>query len=201
MGKDLLKQSPLFASVIDECDLVLASLPEKPSWNIREEISKSPKVSQLYISTFSQPICTALQLGLSELWKSWGVKPLASFGHSSGEIAAAYAVGMLSLRDAMVIAFYRGLYMGRESGSGCDNRKGAMCAVGLGEPDCKDILKLFDGRVALAAVNSPSSCTLSGDDDAVREIVEICKEAGTFCRELRVDMGKKSTLFIDSHKI
>lgn len=190
MGNDLLKTSPLFASVIDECDLVLASLPERPSWKIREEISKSSKTSRLYISTFSQPICTALQLGLIELWQSWGVKPLASFGHSSGEIAAAYAAGILSLCDAIIIAFYRGLYMGGGSSLGCGSRKGAMCAVGLSESDCKKILELFNGRIALAAVNSPSSCTLSGDDDAVHEVVELCKEAGTFCRELRVDMGK-----------
>lgn len=190
MGSHLLRTSPLFAAIIDECDLVLASLPDKPSWTIREEICKSQKVSRLNISTFSQPICTALQLGLVELWKAWGVEACAVFGHSSGEIAAAYTAGIVSLRHAIIIAFYRGLHMGAKSDVGCGKPKGAMCAVGLGEADCGEILESYDGRIALAAVNSPSSCTLSGDEDAVHEIVELCKQKGTFCRLLRVDMGK-----------
>ncbi|KAN0087370.1 hypothetical protein V8E54_001058 [Elaphomyces granulatus] len=35
-------------------------------------------------------------------------------GHSSGEIGAAYATGLLSLREAIIIAYYRGLYLGEK---------------------------------------------------------------------------------------
>jgi acyl transferase domain-containing protein len=124
------------------------------------------------------------------LWKSWGITPHAVVGHSSGEIGAAYATGLLSLREAIIIAYYRGLYLGenatREQTPGL---KGAMCAVGLGEAGCMQLCKKYEGRIALAAVNSPSSCTLSGDADAIKEVVDACAAQGTFCRALRVDMG------------
>ena len=190
MGKQLLKAYPLFRSVIAKCDHVLQTLPDGPSWNIAEELVKPKESSQLSKASFSQPMCTALQIGLVELWKSWGITPKGVVGHSSGEIGAAYAAGFLSLRDAIIIAFYRGLYLGENAPVKREGPAGAMCAVGLGETDCTDILKRYKGKVALAAVNSPSSCTLSGDVDAVKNIVSECAETGTFCRALRVDMGK-----------
>lgn len=196
MGKQLMDSSATFAAVIDRCDGFLASLRDGPAWKIREEICKPPKLSNVHDSSFSQPLCTALQLGLVEVWKEWGVTPRAVFGHSSGEVAAAFAAGIISLRDAIVIAYYRGLYMGRSNSTDISKRKGAMCAVGLGETECGNLLKRYSGRAVVAAINSPSSCTLSGDEDAILEILETSTERGFFCRALRVDMGKTLSLQI-----
>lgn len=190
MGKQLLQSSLLFQSVIAECDRALQMLHDGPSWNIAEELVKPKGESQLTKASFSQPMCTALQIGLVEIWKSWGITPAAVVGHSSGEVAAAYASGFLSLRDAIVVAYYRGLYLGENAPIKQEGPKGAMCAVGLGEAECAPLLKKYKGRVALAAVNSPSSSTLSGDADAIQNVVAECAENGTFCRALRVDMGK-----------
>ena len=99
--------------------------------------------------------------------------------------------GVISLRDAIIVAYYRGLYMGRcSSSTESSEPKGAMCAVGICETECKSLLKPFFGRAVVAAINSPTSCTLSGDEDAILDILEISKERGFFCRMLRVDMGK-----------
>ncbi|PYI12323.1 putative polyketide synthase [Aspergillus sclerotiicarbonarius CBS 121057] len=192
MGKQLLETSPLFRSVINECDEVLQSLPDAPSWKIAEELVKSKEKSRLSRASFSQPMCTALQVGLVEILKSWGISPSGVVGHSSGEIGAAYAAGFLSLRDAITIAFYRGLYLGENAPVKRDGPAGAMCAIGLGETDCANMLERYQGRVVLAAVNSPSSCTLSGDVDGIQSIVAECNENGTFCRALRVDMAYHS---------
>lgn len=190
MGKQLIEQSPLFYATLLECDHVLSTLPDGPSWSIIDELSKPKETSQIYKSSFSQPLCTALQLGLVKLWQSWGVTPTAVMGHSSGEIGAAFAAGYISLRDAIIIAYYRGLFLGSDAPVASLGPKGAMCAVGLSDFDSQKLLESYRGRVALAAINSPSSCTLSGDDDAIKEIVDACAEDGTFCRALRVDMGK-----------
>lgn len=191
MGKTLLEQSALFKAVLHECERVLASLPDKPAWSIVEELSKPSEQSNIYQSTYSQPLCTALQLALVVLWRSWGLVPDAVLGHSSGEIAAAYAAGILSVRDAIVIAYYRGLCLGNlvATASSASGSKGSMCAVGLDLESARALLENYVDRVRLAAVNSPTSCTLSGDREAVDQIIDICKEAGTFCRGLRVDMG------------
>jgi acyl transferase domain-containing protein len=191
MGKILLEQSPLFKAVLLECERVLSGLPDKPTWSIIDELLKSGDDSNIYQSCFSQPLCTALQLGLVALWRSWGLAPSAVVGHSSGEIAAAYAAGYISLRDSMVIAYYRGLCLASvAAASPAKKPNGAMCAVGLGEEHAAVLLERFDGRVQLAAINSPGSCTLSGDRGAIEDIVGLYGGTGIFCRQLRVDTGE-----------
>ncbi|KAI9818135.1 MAG: Type I Iterative PKS [Pycnora praestabilis] len=190
MGKSLIDQSPLFKAILIECDCVLETLSDKPAWSIVEEMSKPANVSNVYQSAFSQPLCTALQLALVILWGSWGLTPSVVIGHSSGEIAAAYAAGIISLRDAITIAYYRGLSLGDlASPSSGHKNKGSMCAIGVSEEGSREYLS---DRVQLAAVNSPTSCTLSGDQDTIKEIVDTCAQSGIFCRELRVDMAYHS---------
>lgn len=195
MGKQLLQSSPLFRSVVQRCAEVLRSLPDGPSWDPAEELSKDKTTSSVYQSSFSQPLCTILQIGLVELWRSWGVEPVAVVGHSSGEVAAGYCAGHLSLRDAVVVAYYRGLHLsgaGPAESDDASTKRGSMCAIGAGEAESVKLLKPFAGRLSLACVNSPGSCTLSGDEDAIVEIVAKAKEQGLFCRQLRVESAYHS---------
>lgn len=190
MGKALLDGSPLVRKMVLECDHALAALPDKPSWTILEELRKAKHETNVHKAEYAQPLCTALQLGLVALLESWGLKPDAVVGHSSGEIAAAYAAGFVSAREAIINAYYRGLVLSQSAGeSRTTYKQGAMCAVGLGEYQAGQLLEEYAGRVQLAAINSPTSCTLSGDQDAIQGLVETCNRQGHFCRELRVDVG------------
>lgn len=74
---------------------------------------------------FSQPLCTAVQVALINFLKKSGITPNA-VGHSSGEIACAYAAGALTVREAILCAYYQGLTTKKQV------RKGAMAAVDLG---------------------------------------------------------------------
>jgi acyl transferase domain-containing protein len=189
-GRELLLHSTLFASVIRECDRVLASLPQCPEWAIETEMMRSDKESRLLETRFSQPFSTALQIGLVEILKAWNIQPTAVCGHSSGEIAAAYAAGILSLKAAITIAYYRGLHMHR----GLDaTRPGAMLSVDLDEGDAEQEIRLFKGRLDIAAVNSPLSVTVSGDADAVSELEKTLTERGVFVRKLRVQQAFHSS--------
>ena len=190
MGKVLLDLSLTFRRALRECEEILASLPDKPPWSLTHELSKASETSNIYQCAFSQPLCTALQIGLVTLWQSWGLEPHIVLGHSSGEIAAAYTAGLISLRDAMVIAYYRGLYLSKSTLVSNYHGKGGMCAIGSNEEDAKSVLSRYGEQVQLAAVNSPTSCTLSGDVEAIQSIVSSCKDTGMFCRQLRVDMGE-----------
>jgi acyl transferase domain-containing protein len=190
MGKELIEQSPLFENVLRKCDEVLARLPEPPSWSIMKEISNCHDISNVYKSLYSQPLCTSLQLGLVILLRSWGISPVAVVGHSSGEIAAAYTAGLVSLEDAIIIAYYRGRFLDCITSNDSQKPKGSMCAVGMSRSDALRALEPYGGRVQLAAANSLSSCTLSGDTDAIKEIERQCVKNSIFCRRLRVDMGQ-----------
>ncbi|KAL8782267.1 MAG: hypothetical protein Q9213_005541 [Squamulea squamosa] len=188
MGCELLEQSKLFRFMILECDSILQDLPRGPSWSIVNELSKAKEHSNVDIAQYSQPLCTALQIGLISLLRSWGVKPTVVVGHSSGEIAAAYAAGMISLRSAIVTAYYRGLVLDDHLTERSNKTsEGSMCAVGMSEGECEALLKDCHDRVQIAAVNSPQSCTLSGDREAIQMIIELCKKRRRFCRQLKVN--------------
>ena len=185
MGRQLIEESPLFYQTLVRCDKILQGLPDKPGWSCITEMLKSSDESQLMRSGFSQPLCAALQLALVDVLASWAIRPSAVVGHSSGEIAAAYAAGILSFDSALICAYYRGLYMAR----GADNATGAMMAVGMSEAEGLSILKDYKGRISLAAINSPSSLTLSGDQDAIVQLKADLDERKVFARRLQVEQA------------
>lgn len=108
-----------------------------------------------------------------------GVRPSSVVGHSSGEIAAAYAAGAITATSAVIIAYCRGKAMEYQDG------KGAMIAVGLGRQAISPYLR--EGAV-LACENSPENITLSGDIEVIRNITTKVKRdfPDTLCRPLRV---------------
>ncbi|KAI3012330.1 hypothetical protein CBS147346_707 [Aspergillus niger] len=187
MGRQLMQESPIFLQTLQRTDQVLKALPDGPKWSVVEELSRTKEDSQLSQTHLSQPICTALQLAILELLKSWGVKPTAVVGHSSGEMGAAYAAGILSFESAMYAAYYRGLHMSSGAAqAGPDAVPGAMMAVGLGETEALAELEAYKGRAVIAAVNSPSSVTLSGDEDAIIEVQKNLEARKIFARRLQV---------------
>lgn len=185
MGRSLIEDCPLFHQTLMKCDKVLQDLPDKPNWSCITELMKSSSDSQLHRSLYSQPLCTALQLALVDVLASWGIRPSAVIGHSSGEIAAAYAAGALTFSGAIICAYYRGLYMSK----GVGLAQGAMLAVGMTEAEGKAIVENYRGRIALAAINSPSSLTLSGDEDAILELKTDLDSRKVFARKLQVEQA------------
>lgn len=114
-----------------------------------------------------------------------GVRPSSVVGHSSGEIAAAYAAGAITASSAMAIAYYRGKTTQQWEG------KGAMVAVGVGR---REVSPYLEENVVLACENSPQSVTLSGDADAIRRVSKKIKEdlPDVLCRPLRVNIAYHS---------
>lgn len=184
VGRQLIQECPLFRQTLQRCDLALGSLPNAPEWSVIDELLRSKETSLLGQTLYSQTICTAVQLALVDLMKSWGISPSAVVGHSSGEMGAAYAAGILSFENAMIAAYYRGLYM--SSGNNTDQVPGAMMAVGLTESDALEALKPYTGRLTIAAVNSPSTITISGDEDAIIELKSELDREKVFARQLQV---------------
>lgn len=98
------------------------------------------------------------------LRSSFELRPDAVLGHSTGEIAAAYASGALSLSAAITVAYYSGHAAQHLAG------EGAMAAVGLGRGDVETYLAGEDG-VVVACENSPQNVTLSGDKAALEGVL------------------------------
>ncbi|KAK1445344.1 beta-ketoacyl synthase domain-containing protein [Colletotrichum cuscutae] len=183
MGRQLIEESPLFRQSLKRCDSILQALPDRPEWSILEELCKTKETTLLGETLYSQTICTALQLALLEVLKAWGVTPSAVVGHSSGEMAAAAAAGILTFENALIAAYYRGRYMSAPNENG---KPGGMMAVGLTEAKALEELKPYKGRLCIAAVNSPSTMTISGDEDAILELKDSLTEKKVFVRQLIV---------------
>ncbi|KAI8952322.1 hypothetical protein F4801DRAFT_599995 [Xylaria longipes] len=189
MGADLLN-SPGAANIIARLDQSLRSLPhnDRPSWSLRDQILASVNSSLVSTASISQPLCTAIQIVLVEILREAGIEFSAVVGHSSGEIGAAYAAGYLNAEDAIRIAYYRGLHLKSVT------TKGSMLAVGTSFDDAKELCELpaFEGRLCVAASNSPASVTLSGDAEAIDEIKVVFEEEKKFTRLLKVDRAYHS---------
>ncbi|KAF5591103.1 polyketide synthase [Fusarium pseudoanthophilum] len=192
MGKTMIETSSQFRESIQKCQDALLDIPDAPTWNLMDELMAPEEASRIGEAAISQPLCTATQIAIVDVLASAGVHFDAVVGHSSGEISAVYAAGLLSATDAMRIAYYRGLYA--KHASGPSGAKGSMMAVGMGSEDATAFCdqEQFKGRISLAASNSPSSATISGDEDAILEAKEILDEQKTFARLLKVDTAYHS---------
>lgn len=189
MGRELIPAYPVFGQAIQAADDILKDYGA--SWSLTEELmrdAKSTRVSEVHIS---QPISVAIQLCLVDLLRSWDITPSAVVSHSSGEIAAAYAVGLLSLKEALGAAYYRG-ELARKYLK-LSPTAGGMLATGMSpETAEKYIANTEGGHVVVACINSPDSVTLSGDMEALDEVASRLEKDGVFNRKLKVPMAYHS---------
>jgi aspyridone synthetase (hybrid polyketide synthase/nonribosomal peptide synthetase) len=192
MGRGLLERSVLFRQSIDKCDAVLRALSDASAWSLVDELKADDSISRISEAAISQPLCTAIQIALVDLLYASGIRFAAVVGHSSGEIAAVYACGIISLRAAMQIAFYRGKYA--VLARGAQGQSGGMLAVGITLEEAEQFCAQVDyrGRIGDAASNGPQSVTLSGDLDAIYSVKDHFDRQDTFARLLKVDTAYHS---------
>ncbi|KAL4917431.1 hypothetical protein BDW62DRAFT_201863 [Aspergillus aurantiobrunneus] len=197
MGQELVASYPVFAQSIASAEQCLRMMGAE--WSLMDEISQPPGDSRINEAAFSQPCCTAIQLALVDLLQSWNISPDVVCGHSSGEIAAAYAGGVLTSRDALRIAYHRGRIVG-EFTRKHPHIKGSMLAAGMGPIQAEEYITQATTtcstavcpKVVVACINSPSSVTLSGDRCLLEQIRADLDHDGIFNRPLAVDVAYHS---------
>ncbi|MFB9834094.1 type I polyketide synthase [Actinoallomurus acaciae] len=176
MGLELMDRFPAFDRRMRECDEVLRPIA---GWSVIEAL----RADLSERADLVQPVMFAVMVSLAEAWRSLGVEPAAVVGHSQGEIAAACVAGALSLEDAARVSVLRGRLLRDLAGSG------GMVSVGMSRVDVEALL---DKRLTVAAVNSPGSVVVSGDNDALRELTEKCAAAGVRAKRVLVDYASHS---------
>jgi acyl transferase domain-containing protein/NADPH:quinone reductase-like Zn-dependent oxidoreductase/NAD(P)-dependent dehydrogenase (short-subunit alcohol dehydrogenase family)/SAM-dependent methyltransferase/acyl carrier protein len=179
MGRELMQHEPVFRRVIEQCDAAMRGIT---NFSLLEELTRSEETSQMHRTEIAQPAIFAMQVGLAELWKSWGVQPAAVAGHSVSEIAAACVAGLFSLEQGARITALRAQFM-----ESCARGEGKMLAVGLGEEEAQALIKKHDRTVSIAAFNGPRSLTLAGPRHSIEAIFAELEPQGVFARMVRVD--------------
>ncbi|HNB69700.1 MAG TPA: type I polyketide synthase [Acidobacteriota bacterium] len=172
MGADLIEYSPPFRKVLKQCDEYLQGYG---GWSVFEELQAHAAHSRLNRTDIAQPAIFSLQVALAAFWKQLGIVPDAVVGHSMGEVAAAQVAGVLTLQDALHVIFHRGRVMEKAAG------KGKTAAAALSETEFQELLKLFP-TLSVAAENSPTSLTVSGDPKSIEAFVEYLHSKGIFSR-------------------
>lgn len=180
MCKELFDEFQVFRNSIAEMDAVLRSLPNAPTWTIREAILEGKETSSINEVSRSQTCCTAIQVGLVQLLASWNITPSAVIGHSSGEISAAFAAGYISAAQAIATAYYRGYVVS------LNQMDGAMMAAGMSQEEAVKAINdsNLSQNIRVACVNSPESVTISGDASAIGNLLETLQARKLFARML-----------------
>ena len=186
MGRELIGTRTEFFVSLEKSELALQELGAR--WKLTEELLRDEETSRLHESDFAQPITTSIQIALVDLLQCLGIRPQIVLGHSSGEIAAAYAAGALSRANALRVSYFRGSLTKRP-----DIGKGAMISVALGEDDaCRYTAQIRHGRTSVACINSPLSTTISGDESAIDELQTLLDSRSIFNRKLKVGIAYHS---------
>lgn len=188
MGADLISSFPLAKAIIQDLDNVLQELPDPPRWSLLTELTAARSAEVLREPEFSQPLVTALQIALINVLEEWSIRPEAVVGHSSGEIAAAVAAGLISPADAIKAAYYRG----QASKAVAAGEPLGMLAVGVGPDVIDNYLRPGEANIQIACYNGPTSLTMSGTVSGLEMLASRLKDDGHFARMLLVNLAYHS---------
>ncbi|KAE8824524.1 hypothetical protein PTNB85_09288 [Pyrenophora teres f. teres] len=193
MMRGLLSTVPYVQEVIADLDHSLQALPSeyRPSWTLHDQFLLEDDSSNVLQAAYSQPLCCATQVVLVRMLAAAGIKFTTVVGHSSGEIACAYATGLISASQAIRVAYLRGL---ASQFAGLDRGEGAMMAAGISFEDARELCELeaFEGCICVAASNAPDSTTIAGDKESILQVQDILADESKFSRVLRVDKAYHS---------
>ncbi|MFJ8622756.1 amino acid adenylation domain-containing protein [Kitasatospora sp. NPDC093550] len=179
MGRGLYESEPVYREAVRAVD---REIREQAGWSLLEELARDEADSRMAETWLSQPANFAVQVGLSALWRSHGLRPDAVVGHSTGEVAAFHEAGVYDLADAVRVVLARSRLQHRLAGTG------GMLAVGLPEAEAERRIRPYRDRISLGAVNSPSAVTLAGDTEALGELARELTAQDVFARLLDVEV-------------
>ncbi|NUO79483.1 type I polyketide synthase, partial [candidate division KSB1 bacterium] len=213
MGRELYETQPVFREALDKCDALLRPYLEVPLLEVlfsnspleggiavaeqsasSNEQQATPSAmpfapcSLLDQTRYTQPALFALEYALAQLWQSWGVQPSAVLGHSVGEYVAACVAGMISLEEGLKLIAARGRLMQALP------QNGAMAAIFADEEKVEPALIGYEQRVSIAALNGPRNLVISGERDAIEELVKKFEGLGRKSKALTVSHAFHSPL-------
>ncbi|WP_157376027.1 type I polyketide synthase, partial [Burkholderia ubonensis] len=169
MGRELYATQPVFRNAFDQCVSIIKRIAQVDLRDILFSNDASSEVAAALINhtSVAQPALFSIEYAIAQQLLACGIAPSAMVGHSIGEYVAACLAGVLTLEDALRIVVQRGRLMG-------SLESGAMLSVNAPE---EVVLAMLPDGVAVAAVNSPALCVVSGTHEAIATISEDFRES------------------------
>ncbi|GGL65800.1 polyketide synthase [Streptomyces fumigatiscleroticus] len=185
MGRALYERHPAFREQLDVCDRLFAPHLDR---SVRDLVlGRAVDPDAIHRTLYTQPALFSFEYALARLWLSWGVRPNVLLGHSVGEIAAAAVAGVFPLEDAVALVAARARLMQSVTAPG------GMAQVSA---PADAVAPLLAGRpdLAVACVNAPEQCVISGGLRALGAVCDALRESGVEVRELAVSHAFHSPL-------
>lgn len=177
MGTSAYRHSAKFRARFDDIDDYFHQMA---GWSLKEALFSDRLGERLALTRVAQPLIFAIQSAMTAALQDFGIRPSAVIGHSVGEVAAAEAAGILSLRTAVEVVYFRSLHQERVRGLG------RMAAV-LAAPDLiKELVEAIAG-LEIAAHNNPRATTVAGPSEALAELERVAGDRGIAFLDLELD--------------
>jgi phthiocerol/phenolphthiocerol synthesis type-I polyketide synthase D len=176
MGQRLLADEPAFAAAVAELEPVFAA---EAGFSLQQVLAGGEPLSGI---ARIQPALVGMQLALTQLWRSYGVKPDAVIGHSMGEVTAAVVAGALTPAEGLRVIATRSRLMSRLAGQG---------AMALLEMDAEATTALLADypAVTLAVYASPGQTVVAGPSEQVDAVIAVVEAQGLLARRIEVDVA------------
>ena len=166
MGKDLYENYPVFKEFYDSLSTKF-DLKDYSFNQSDEEISKTQ---------YTQPLMVAFQIGITKILKDKGIVPDIVGGLSIGEYSALYTSGVITDKDAILIAEKRGVAMSKSSDVSCKMMAIVGAPVDLVRDVCEKVSEKTGYNVQISNLNCPGQIVIAGEANAIDEVVSILKE-------------------------
>ncbi|UED88771.1 SDR family NAD(P)-dependent oxidoreductase [Streptomyces profundus] len=180
MASELIAAVPEFAERMAACEAALAPFVD---WSPRQALDDEALLGRVDVV---QPVLWAVMVSLAGLWRHHGVEPVAVIGHSQGEIAAATVAGALTLEDGARVVALRSKALLALSG------RGGMVSVALSRAETERLIAQWGERTSVAVVNGGAATVVSGEVEALDELLARCAADGVRARRVPVDYASHS---------
>ncbi|MGE4192797.1 MAG: SDR family NAD(P)-dependent oxidoreductase [Pseudodesulfovibrio sp.] len=177
MGGAFYATNEIFRQTVDEMDAIISPLL---GWSLAERMQRE-EGQEVNLTEVSQPMLLAYQIGMLKALESKGIVPDMVYGHSVGEVTAAYAAGALDLRQACEVIYHRSIVQAKSLGTG------RMAVVKYSLEDALALPEVEGGEIEVAASNAPEFVTLSGSEKGLLAVQERIKREGGVFRMLKLD--------------
>ncbi|HEY2289350.1 MAG TPA: MupA/Atu3671 family FMN-dependent luciferase-like monooxygenase [Thermoanaerobaculia bacterium] len=188
MARELFRGEPAFREEIERCAALFAGHLDLDV-DLATVLDPGPDApadlaDRLVRTGLAQPALFAVEVALTRLLASWGIRPRALLGHSLGEYVAAHLAGVLSLEDAVALVAARARLM-------AGLPPGDMVAVPLAETELEPLL---GADLSIAAVHGPGLCVASGPPAAVERLMAALAERGVEGGKLHISHAFHSAM-------
>ncbi|MBB3957628.1 type I polyketide synthase [Novosphingobium sediminicola] len=186
MGRDAYGANAAFRRAFDAADAAFVALGHD---GLAEAMLGEDLADKLELAEWAQPLIFAIQVGLTAALAERGLTPAMVLGHSVGEIAAAYAAGILTLDQAARIL------MARAHSQETVHGVGTMATLASGRAAMAELIERSGiAGIDIAASNGPNSITVSGSDEAITAFMRFARKNRVAGRQLDIAYPYHSAL-------